>query len=60
MVVCGVQMWDTLKKWQFSDIISKEITKFSVIFDSDNMIDLRCEILSILENKPGALKNNYY
>ena len=44
MVVRGVQMQVSLKRWHFSDILSKELINFTAVVDSDNMINLHFKI----------------
>ena len=49
VVVCGVQMREPLKKFQFSDILAEELIKFTDVVDSYKMTELYCEIPSTLE-----------
>ena len=49
IVVHGVKMHDHLNKWKFSDIIAEESKNFTAVVDSDNMIDLKYAMPSILE-----------
>ena len=48
MVVHGVQMRETLKKWIFGAILDEELMNFNDVVDSDNMKDLHCEISKML------------
>ena len=36
MVVCGVPIWESLKKWHFCAILAEYLMNFTAIFDSDN------------------------
>ena len=58
MVVRGVKMRDPLKKCHFGTILFEELTNFTAVVDSDNMMQIHCEMPSILKNKPGALSYN--
>ena len=49
MVVRGVKIREPLKKWQFSEILSEELTEFTAVVENDKMTDLHISMPSILE-----------
>ena len=56
MVVCGVQMWEPLKKWKLSTILAEELVNFTVVVNNDKMTDLHFEMPSIL----GKINQGYF
>ena len=47
--VRGVKIREPLKKWQFSEILSEELTEFTAVVENDKMTDLHISMPSILE-----------
>ena len=49
MVVCGVKMWEPLKKFQVSAILAEYFVKFTDVVDSGHMKYFHFAMPSILE-----------